>query len=175
MLVRDAEDRDLETVTAIYNDAVTQTTAIWNETEVDVENRRAWLRERQSLGYPVLVAVSEDGDVLGYASFGDWRAWDGYRHTVEHSVYVRANQRAAGVGRALMEVLIDRARAAGKHVMIAGIEAGNTGSIRLHERLGFEQAGLLRQVGTKFGRWLDLAFLQLVLDQRRAPDRPAGQ
>ncbi len=122
-----------------------------------------------------MVAVSDDDKVLGYASFGDWRAWDGYRHTVEHSVYVRSDQRGAGIGKALMEALIGRARDIGKHVMVAGIEAGNTGSIRLHEKLGFEQAGLLRQVGTKFGRWLDLAFLQLTLDKRADPDRPSKQ
>lgn len=175
MQIRDAEDRDLEGITTIYNDAVEQTTAIWNETTIDVENRRAWLADRSKAGYPVLVAVSDDGKVLGYASFGDWRAWDGYRHTVEHSVYVRTDQRGAGIGQALMEALIVRARDIGKHVMVAGIEAGNTGSIRLHEKLGFEQAGLLRQVGTKFGRWLDLAFLQLTLDTRADPDRPDEQ
>ena len=74
-----------------------------------------------------------------------------------------------------MEALIGRARDIGKHVMVAGIEAGNTGSIRLHEKLGFKQAGLLRQVGTKFGRWLDLAFLQLTLATRADPDRPDEQ
>lgn len=175
MQIRDAEDRDLEGITVIYNDAVEQTTAIWNETTIDVENRRTWLADRRKAGYPVLVAVSEDDKVLGYASFGDWRAWDGYRHTVEHSVYVRTDQRGAGIGKALMEALIGRAREIGKHVMVAGIEAGNTGSIRLHEKLGFKQAGLLRQVGTKFGRWLDLAFLQLTLDTRADPDRPDEQ
>lgn len=174
MQIRDAEDRDLEGITAIYNDAVAHTTAIWNETTVGIDNRRAWLADRQAAGYPVLVAISAQGEVLGYASFGDWRAWEGYRHTVEHSVYVRGDQRGAGIGKALMTALIDRARAAGKHVMVAGIEAGNTGSIRLHERLGFEQAGLLRHVGTKFGRWLDLAFLQLTLDDRTPADRSTG-
>ena len=175
MQIRDAEDRDLEGITTIYNDAVEQTTAIWNETTIDVENRRAWLADRRKSGYPVLVAVSDDDKVLGYASFGDWRAWDGYRHTVEHSVYVRSDQRGAGIGKALMEALIWRARDIGKHVMVAGIEAGNTGSIRLHEKLGFEQAGPLWQVGTKFGRWLDLAFLQLTLDNRAEPDLPVDQ
>ena len=175
MQIRDAEDRDLEGITVIYNDAVEQTTAIWNETTIDVENRRAWLADRRKAGYPVLVAVSDEDTVLGYASFGDWRAWDGYRHTVEHSVYVRSDQRGAGIGKALMEDLIGRARDIGKHVMVAGIEAGNTGSIRLHEKLGFEQVGLLRQVGTKFGRWLDLAFLQLTLDSRADPDLPVDQ
>ncbi|MGA0617072.1 GNAT family N-acetyltransferase [Paracoccus sp. KR1-242] len=175
MHIRDASEGDLEGIMLIYNDAVEHTTAIWNETLVDLANRQAWLADRARAGYPVLVAMGEGGDVLGYASFGDWRAFEGYRHTVEHSVYVRADQRGAGLGRALMEALIDRARAIGKHVMVAGIEAGNTGSIRLHEKLGFQQVGLLSEVGTKFGGWLDLAFLQLRLDQRRIPDPPPGK
>ncbi|WP_346428992.1 N-acetyltransferase family protein [Paracoccus sp. pheM1] len=171
--MRDAEQRDIDGITAIYNDAVAHTTAIWNETQVDDANRMTWLADRRKAGYPVLVAVDENGQVLGYASFGDWRAFDGYRHTVEHSVYVRGDQRGVGIGRALMLVLIERACALGKHVMVAGIEAGNDASIRLHEKLGFEQTGNLKQVGAKFGKWLDLAFLQLTLDQREAPDRNA--
>lgn len=170
MTIRDAGPADAPAIAAIYNDAVVNTTAIWNEHQVDAANRRAWLTERQGQGYPVLVSADALGDVVGYAAFGDWRAWDGYRNTVEHSVYVRADQRGAGIGKALMLALIDRARAIGKHVMVAGIEAGNIGSIRLHERLGFTQVGLLPQVGMKFGRWLDLAFLQLTLDARATPD-----
>ncbi|WP_374552752.1 GNAT family N-acetyltransferase [Sphingobium yanoikuyae] len=169
MTIRDAGPADAPAIAAIYNDAVVNTTAIWNEHQVDAADRLAWLTERQGQGYPVLVAVDALGDVVGYASFGDWRAWDGYRNTVEHSVYVRVDQRGAGIGKALMLALIDRARAIGKHVMVAGIEAGNIGSIRLHEQLGFAQVGLLPQVGMKFGRWLDLAFLQLTLDTRATP------
>lgn len=169
MQVRDARDGDLEGVMAIYNDAVLNTTAIWNEVAVDLANRRAWLADRERAGYPVLVAVDDGGNVLGYASFGDWRAFDGYRHTVEHSVYVRSDVRGGGIGTALMAELIARARAIGKHVMVAGIEAENRSSIALHERFGFEQVGLLPQVGMKFGRWLDLAFLQRVLDDRATP------
>jgi len=157
---------------AIYNDAVLNTTSIWNETAVDATNRVAWLTDRQRVGYPVLVCVDESGAVLGYASFGDWRAFDGYRHTVEHSVYVSKACRGTGIGKALMTALIARARALGKHVMVAGIEAGNEASIRMHLKLGFEQVGLLTEVGTKFGRWLDLAFLQLTLDRRTDPDAP---
>ena len=164
MRIREATEEDMAAVTAIYNDAVTRTTAVWNDKPVDLSDRLAWRAERLRAGYPVLVAVAEDGDVLGYASFGAWRAFDGYRHTVEHSVYIRSDQRGAGLGQALMEALIDRARALGKHVMVAGIEAGNRPSIRLHEKLGFRQVGLLPEVGTKFGKWLDLAFLQLVLN-----------
>lgn len=170
MLLRDAEDRDMAGIAAIYNDAVQHSTAIWNETTVDAANRADWAAARRRLGYPVLVAVDADDSVLGYASFGDWRAFDGYRHTVEHSVYVRATQRGGGIGKALLAGLIERARAAGKHVMVAGIEAGNTASIRLHRGFGFQEAGVLPQVGVKFGRWLDLAFLHLILDDRATPE-----
>lgn len=170
MLIRDATNDDIAGITAIYNDAVIHTTAIWNNIEVDAANRAAWLAERRRQSYPVLVAVDERG-VLGYASFGDWRAWDGYRHTVEHSVYVHKDRRGSGIGKALMDELILRARSIGKHVMVAGIEARNETSLRLHRKLGFEQAGHLKEVGAKFGGWLDLVFLQLMLDRRTRPDR----
>ncbi len=169
MQIRDANTGDIASIVAIYNDAVLNTTAIWNDNIVDAANRAAWLTERQRAGYPVLVAVDDGQRVLGYASFGDWRAFDGYRHTVEHSVYVDKDCRRAGAGKALMIALIGRARFLGKHVMVAGIEAGNVASIQLHKDLGFEQAGLLKEVGTKFGRWLDLAFLQLTIDSPVAP------
>jgi L-amino acid N-acyltransferase len=169
MQIRDARLDDASRIAEVYNDAVQHTTAIWNDTTVDAANRAAWIVDRQALGYPVIVAVDADDDVLGYASFGDWRAFDGYRHTVEHSVYVRGDQRGAGLGPALMTELIARARRIGKHVMIAGIDAENAGSIRLHERLGFTATGTLQQVGMKFGRWLDLTFMQLVLDERATP------
>ncbi|MBP1882021.1 GNAT family N-acetyltransferase [Sinorhizobium mexicanum] len=163
MQIRDAADSDLEAIRDIYNDAVANTTAIWNETLVDVANRATWLKARKSVGFPVIVATSDAGEVIGYASFGDWRAFDGYRHTVEHSVYVRSDRRGGGIGRALMVALIERAEALGKHVMVAGIESSNLASIRLHEQLGFEQTGHIKEVGTKFGRWLDLTFMQLTL------------
>lgn len=168
MHIRAAKTGDLPAILAIYNDAVETTTAIWNDAPVDLDNRRDWLQARREGGFPVLVA-EWDGAVAGYATYGPWRAFDGYRHTVEHSVYVDRACRGGGVGRALMQALITDARAHGKHMMVAGIEAGNIGSIRLHEKLGFKQVGLLPEVGTKFGRWLDLAFLQLRLDDATPP------
>jgi L-amino acid N-acyltransferase len=162
MLIRDATDADLSGILSIYNDAVLHTTAIWNDVLVDLESRRAWLAARTAQSYPVLVASLND-EVLGYASFGDFRAFQGYRYTVEHSVYVQQGQRRRGVGAALLAALIERARAAGKHVMIAGIEASNTASLQLHARLDFRETGRLPQVGTKFGRWLDLVFMQRFL------------
>jgi phosphinothricin acetyltransferase len=165
MEIRDAAEADAGGILQIYNDAVANTTAIWNEGLSSVEQRLAWLAERRQSGYPVLVAA-EGADVLGYASFGAFRPWDGYRHTVEHSVYVAGVSRKRGVGHALMDGLIARARAMRKHVMVAGIEATNEASLRLHTRLGFAKVGHLRSVGRKFDRWLDLVFMQLMLEDQ---------
>ena len=167
--IRDAETADLDTITAIHNHAVVHTTAIWNEEAVDLADRTAWLADRTARGYPVIVAVDDSG-VLGYASYAQWRPHSGYRLTVEHSVYVRGGEHGRGIGTALMAELVDRARTAGLHVMIAGIESGNAASIALHERLGFAEVGRMPQVGAKFGRWLDLSMLQLLLDDRTEPD-----
>ncbi|MET3645670.1 GNAT family N-acetyltransferase [Phyllobacterium ifriqiyense] len=168
MIVRAAVESDLPIILEIYNDAVLNTTAIWNETLVDLDNRKAWLLDRQSKSFPVLVSVNNEGQVTGYASFGDWRAFEGYRHTVEHSVYVHKSARGGGIGKMLMLALIEKARELGKHVMVAGIESGNEASIRLHEKLGFQVVGHLPEVGTKFGKWLDLTFMQIVLDRAAA-------
>lgn len=164
MNIRDAGEADLPAILAIYNDAVANTTAIWNETLVDLADRQAWLNQRRAAGFPVLVAEDADGCVLGYASYGTWRSIEGFRHTVEHSVYVSGAQRGRGLGIALMQALIERARAAGLHVMVAAIETENAASICLHRRLGFEITGQMPQVGRKFGRWLDLTFMQLLLE-----------
>ena len=166
--IRDALPTDVAGILDIYNDAVRNTTAIWNETPVDLGNRQAWFEARAQQGYPIMVAVDDTG-VLGYASFGDWRPFEGFRHTGEHSVYIRGDQRGKGLGPQLMAVLIERARACGKHVMVAAIESGNTASVRLHERLGFAVTGQMPQVGVKFGRWLDLTFMQRVLPPGAEP------
>ena len=160
--VRDAREDDLAAVLAIYNDVIATTTAVYRDDPATLDDRLEWWQARTAQGYPVLVAVEDDA-VVGFASFGDFRVWPGYRYTVEHSVHVRADRRGSGVGQALMPPLIARARGLGKHVMMAGVDADNDGSIRFHERLGFERVGHLREVGFKFGRRLDLVFLQLLL------------
>ncbi|MBK0016789.1 N-acetyltransferase [Kosakonia cowanii] len=169
MSIRYAVKEDCAAIAAIYNHAVINTAAIWNDQTVDADNRIAWFEARALLGYPVIVS-EENGVVTGYASFGDWRAFDGFRHTVEHSVYVHPEHQGKGLGLALMERLIEEAKRIGKHVMVAGIEAQNQGSIHLHQKLGFTITGQMPQVGTKFGRWLDLTFMQLQLDNRSDPD-----
>lgn len=172
MSIRYAVKEDCAAIAAIYNHAVINTAAIWNDQTVDADNRIAWFEARALLGYPVIVS-EEYGVVTGYASFGDWRAFDGFRHTVEHSVYVHPEHQGKGLGLALMERLIEEAKRIGKHVMVAGIEAQNQGSIHLHQKLGFTITGQMPQVGTKFGRWLDLTFMQLQLDNRTDPDAAA--
>ena len=165
MLIRDAAEADLPGILTIYNEVIRTSSAVYTEQEATLDDRRAWLAARAAMGYPVLVAAAPvDGSVLGYSTFGDFRPWPGYRHTVEHSVYVHADARGRGLGAALIQPLFDRAASLGKHVMVAGIDAANPASIRLHERLGFERVGLLREVGVKFGRWLDLVFMQRFLD-----------
>ena len=159
-IIRDATEADLPTIMDIYNDAVASTTAIWNDVQVDLANRRGWFKARQARGFPVLVA-DVGGAVAGYASYGDWRAFEGFRNTVEHSVYVHKDHRGSGIGRSLMQALVERAGQGGVHVMVACVEAGNAASIRLHESLGFRNVGTFSEVGVKFGRWLDLTCLEL--------------
>ena len=161
--IRDARIDDVEGVLAIYNDVIATSTAVYRDDPATLGDRQDWWRARVAQGYPVLVAMDASG-VVGFASFGDFRAWPGYRYTVEHTVHVRADRRGQGVGSALMPPLIERAALLGKHVMIAGVDAENHGSIRFHERLGFTRVAHFREVGFKFGRWLDLVFLQRMLN-----------
>ena len=163
MEIRDAGVDDLPDLLAIYNDVSAPTTAIYSEQPTTLDDRVSWWRARVAQGYPVLVATEQDR-VVGFASFGDFRAWPGYRFTVEHSVHVRADRRGNGVGTALMKPLLIRASALGKHVMVAGVDADNQPSLRFHERLGFVRVAHFHQVGFKFGRWLDLIFLQRLLE-----------
>ncbi|QDZ09078.1 N-acetyltransferase [Sphingomonas panacisoli] len=168
MTIRDAVPADAAGILPMYNYAVAETTAIFDTRLSDLAGREAWLAQRRADGFPVLIAEI-DGAIAGFASFGEFRAWDGYRFTVEHSIYVDPARHREGIGRALLAALIDRAQAAGKHAMMAGIAAENHVSLALHQALGFREVGRIPQVAEKFGRWLDLVFLQLILDGRDAP------
>jgi phosphinothricin acetyltransferase len=159
VIVRDGNEADLPAILGIYNDAVARTTAIWNDTIADLDDRRQWYEGRRRLGYPVLVATIDD-QVIGYASFGDFRAFAGYRFTVENSVYIAERARRRGAASALLVALIEEAQALGKHVMIAGIASENDVSIHLHAKHGFVETARMPEIGFKFGRWLDLVFMQ---------------
>jgi L-amino acid N-acyltransferase len=162
MLIRPAVDADLDAILAIHNDAVQNSAAIWDDTPVDRADREEWFAVRTNAGNPVLV-VEDDGAVVGYASYAPWRWKRGYRNTVEDSIYLAASHQGRGIGRTLLTQLIEHARSSGHHIMLADIESSNAASIRLHESLGFEPAGQLREIGQKFDRWLDLTILSLKL------------
>jgi L-amino acid N-acyltransferase len=162
VIIRDLGEDDLHGLLAIYNDVLLTSTAIYRDEPATLEERRDWWQARVRLKQPALAAVDDTG-LVGFASYGDFRAWPGYRFTVEHTVHVRADRRGQGVGSLLMAPLIERARADGKHVMIAGVDAANAGSLAFHERLGFVRVAHFKEVGFKFGRWLDLVFLQKIL------------
>ena len=129
----------------------------------------SWFKAKGNGNFPVIGVESLEGQLLGFASYGTFRAWPAYKYSVEHSVYVHKDHRGKGIGRLLMKELIAAAQDQGYHVLIGGIEATNAGSIALHESLGFERVGRLPQVGFKFGRWLDLAFYQLLFDTPLQP------
>jgi len=162
MLIRDAVESDFTAITAIYNDVLLNTTAIYNDQPATVNQRLELWKARLQQGSPTLVAC-DDESVFGFASFGDFRSWPGYRFTVEHTVHVGASSRGQGIGSGLLRALIPRAAALGKHVMVGGIDADNLASLRFHERLGFERVAHFKQVGFKFGRFLDLVFVQLMI------------
>jgi phosphinothricin acetyltransferase len=160
----DATEEDAPGILAIFNHVIANTTAVYREEPVALEERLAWMKSRVAAGYPVLVVRDALG-VAGFASFGEFRAWPCYRHTVEHTVHVRADVRGQGLGRSLLEELLVRACALGKHVLVAGIDAESAVSLQLHARLGFQEVGRFREVGRKFDRWLDLVFLQRLLSR----------
>lgn len=153
----------------ILNEAIVNSTALYDYQPRPPESMAAWFEAKRKGNYPVIGAEDESGTLMGFASFGSFRAWPAYKYSVEHSVYVHAAYRGKGLGLQLMRELIAAARAGNYHVMVGGIDQQNHASVALHEKLGFSHAGTIRQAGFKFGRWLDLAFYQLLLD---TPARP---
>lgn len=159
MEIREAVESDFAEITEIYNEVLAHSTAIYNDRPTTVEERLAWWRARQQQGFPVLVAT--DGSAIsGFATFGEFRSWPGYRFTVEGTIHIHASARGQGIGKALLSELIRRATALGKHTMIAGVDSENQASIQFLKRAGFFEVAHLREVGYKFDRYLDLIFLQ---------------
>jgi phosphinothricin acetyltransferase len=166
--IRPARETDLPGILEIYNHVILNTTAVYQYVPQTLEMRRAWYEGKMKDGHPLLVA--EDGDrVVGLSTYGPFRAWAAYKYTVENSVYVAADQRGKGIARRLMTPLIDAARRQGYHAIIASIDATNEASLRLHRSFGFDEVAHFRQVGFKFGRWLDLKFLELLLETPANP------
>ncbi len=160
--IRQAVYDDLPQMLDIYNDVILYTTAVYDYEAHTIDMRRQWFETKQQQGLPVFVA-EEDGVVLGFSSIGPFRAWAAYKYTVENSIYVKANCRGKGIGKLLLQPLIEVSKALGMHTIVAGIDASNDASIYLHKQFGFEEVAHFKQVGYKFDKWLDLTFLQLML------------
>jgi phosphinothricin acetyltransferase len=163
--VRDATVSDLAAIRDLYNALISTTTVAWTEDHQTLAEREAWFARQQQAGHPVLVAEC-DGAVAGFAAYGPFRGegkWPGYRHTVEHTIHVAEAHWGQGLGRALMDALVDRARGHDVHVMIGAIDGDNSDSVRFHERLGFRVVARLPETGRKFDRWLDLVLVQRIL------------
>lgn len=153
----------------IMNDAIEHSTALYDYSPRARDSMPRWFAAKRAGNFPVIGAMDQSGSLLGFASYGTFRAWPAYKYSVEHSVYVEQSHRGRGVGRTLMQALIARAEQQQYHLLVGGIDLENRASIALHEKLGFTHAGTIHHAGFKFGRWLDLAFYELILETPHAP------
>jgi len=153
----------------IFNEAIAHSTALYEYELRTMGKMKEWFADKQAGRYPVIGAVDDAGTLLGFATYGVFRARPAYKYSIEHSVYVHRDHRGQGAGRALLQKVIEAAREQNYHVLVGGIDADNAASIALHLELGFVHAGTIAQSGFKFGRWLDLAFYQLTLDTPAQP------
>jgi len=156
-------DRHAAQILDIFNEAILTSTALFDYQPRAPETMVSWFKTKAAGQFPVIGVEDANGVLLGFASYGTFRAWPAYKYSVEHSVYVHKDHRGKGLGRRLMAALIAAAQAQDCHLLVGGIEASNASSIGLHRAIGFTHAGTLHQAGYKFGRWLDLSFYQLIL------------
>jgi L-amino acid N-acyltransferase len=168
-LVQCTHSRHAQAILDIFNEAIVGSTAFYDYQPRPLESMQSWFAAKENGNFPVVGVEDTAGALVAVASFGTFRAWPAYKYSVEHSVYVHKDHRGQGLGSKVMRALIAAARERQLHAVIGGIDAANTASITLHEQLGFKHVGTLPQVGFKFGRWLDLAFYELLLDTPLAP------
>ena len=157
MQLRPALPDDAAAIAAIYNHYILTTTVSFEELPVDAVDIAQRMAGVVAAGLPYLVAQEED-TVIGYAYATAWRARPAYRHSVETSIYINAAAHGRGAGSALYRLLLTELTARGLHLAIGGITQPNQASVALHEKFGFEKVAHFRQVGRKFGRWIDVAY-----------------
>jgi phosphinothricin acetyltransferase len=162
-------DRHAPAILAIFNDAIVNSTALYEYESRTMGTMRAWFDAKEKGNFPVLGLEDESGKLMGFASYGTFRAYPGFKYSVEHSVYVDSRFRGRGVGRRLLSEITEAAKSQQYHMMIGGIDAENAASIALHQSLGFTHCASIKQAGFKFGRWLDLEFYQLLLPTPECP------
>jgi L-amino acid N-acyltransferase len=160
--IRLAESSDLDAMLAIYNDAIINTTAVYDYEPRTSDLQRQWFETKRARSLPVFVA-HDGATIIGFGSFGPFRPWPAYQYTVENSLYVDSAYRRNGAGTVLLDSLLKAAQTAGYHAMVAGIDATNEASLALHRKAGFQTVAHFREVGWKFERWLDLVFMERIL------------
>lgn len=170
-MIREATQSDLMDILNIYNDAILNTTAVYAYKPQTLESRQFWYDQKKEEGYPILV-YEQDNKVVGFATFGPFRAWPAYKYSIEHSVYVDEEYRKKGIGTILLKEIIANAIEKGYMTLIAGIDAANEKSIAMHKNFGFAHSGTIKKAGFKFNKWLDLAFYQLEL---KGPNNPVEE
>jgi len=163
IIIRDATEQDLPAILDIYNEVILNTTSVYSEQPHTLQMRTTWFSERKAANFPVIVA-EQNGTIIGFASYGHFRVWPCYRFTVEHSVYIHSGYQGRGVSKILLQAIIAHAKNAGLHALIAGIDSENDISLKLHQSFGFVQVAHFKEVGFKFNRWLDLIFMELLLE-----------
>lgn len=165
----DCNESHCEAILAILNESILNSTALYDYTPRSMDSMAKWFAAKRNGDFPVLGAVSDSGALMGFATYGTFRPWPAYKYSVEHSLYLAPQFRGQGIGQQLLAALIARATFQNYHVMVGGIDSTNAASIALHKRFGFQYVGTMKEVGFKFGRWLDLCFYQLTLS---TPERP---
>ncbi|WP_159800410.1 GNAT family N-acetyltransferase [Flavobacterium sp. MK4S-17] len=161
--IREATPNDLPGILSIINYNILHTTAVYDYEPKNMQYMETWLNEKQQAAFPVFLAHDVSGQITGYASYGNFKQKDGYRHTVEHSVYTAESYSGKGIGNLLMLALLQHAKSQHVHCMIGLIDADNHASIYFHKKHGFTEAGIIKQAGYKFNRWLDVLIMQVLL------------
>ncbi|MGF1518987.1 MAG: GNAT family N-acetyltransferase [Nodosilinea sp.] len=173
-IVQCEPERHGEKILALLNDAILNSTALYDYKPRTSEMMTEWFNAKIKENFPVIGVENESSDLMGFGSYGTFRAWPAYKYSVEHSVYVDARFRGQGIGKRLLQELIATAQEQNYHILVAGIDTTNSASIHLHESLGFIHCGTIREAGFKFGRWLDLAFYELLLSTPVNPTDDCG-
>ncbi|WP_286788132.1 MULTISPECIES: GNAT family N-acetyltransferase [unclassified Pseudomonas] len=162
-IINCSEERHAQAILDIFNHAILNSTALYDYKPRETASMVGWFDTKRQNSFPVIGIEDDEGKLLGFASYGTFRAWPAYKYTVEHSIYIHHEYRGLGLGKCLLNSLVSEAIERDVHIMVGGIDLTNQASIVLHERLGFEQVGVIKEAAYKFKRWLDLAFYQKVL------------
>ena len=172
MELRPCTEQQLPEILDIFNDAILNSTALYDYKTRTLDMMQAWYADKQKGNYPIVGAFDENNLLLGFSTYGMFRVRPAYKYSIEHSVYVRPDKRGQGLGKILLKEIIKKAQEQNFHTLVGVIDASNTVSMKLHEAEGFVLTGIMKEVGYKFGKWLDAAFYQLILE---TPEFPVGE